>query len=314
MTGIARFGSFYAGGRRLVVEGRPTRTISFTDTASMTYDPNGLYHIEQAYVQYFVPEQPNGGLPVVFLHGGGMTGAMWEQTPDGRAGWAQHFVKAGFTVNVVDNVERGRAGWTPFEDVWPGPPIVRNTQEAWGLFRIGAAECFPQRQPFAGQRFPVDCLDELAMGAVPRWLSNNPAAIQAFGAVLDRVGPCAVVSHSHGGYIALQAASTRPDIVQAMVLLEPSGFLSGDALRAMDGTEFLFVYGDNLDATPLWCDLMREAAAFRHELERAGARVDWWEMARRGVRGNSHLLMMDDNSDAIAGDIAAWLLRAAKAD
>src|SRR3546814_6187071 len=84
MTNIARFGSFYAGGRSLEIENRPVRTIAFTDTTSMEYDPNGLYHIEQAYVQYFEPAEPSCPVPVVFLHGGGMTGAMWEQTPDGR--------------------------------------------------------------------------------------------------------------------------------------------------------------------------------------------------------------------------------------
>src|SRR3546814_16783887 len=58
MTNIARFGSFYAGGRSLEIENRPVRTIAFTDTASMEYDPNGHYHIEQAYVQYFEPAEP----------------------------------------------------------------------------------------------------------------------------------------------------------------------------------------------------------------------------------------------------------------
>jgi len=55
MTGIARFGSFYVGGRDLVLDGRPSFPIAFTDTARQQYNPNGLYHVEQAYVQYFEP-------------------------------------------------------------------------------------------------------------------------------------------------------------------------------------------------------------------------------------------------------------------
>lgn len=309
MTPIARFGSFYAGGRNLLVEGRPSRQISFTDTASMEYDPNGLYHVEQAYVQFFEPAVINGALPVVFLHGGGMTGVMWEQTPDGRPGWAQHMAHAGFTVNIVDNVERGRAGWTPFEDVWQGPPIVRNSEEAWSLFRIGAAENFRARRPFEKQRFPVDYLHVLAMGQVPRWLSNNQKAVETFAAVLDHVGPCSVIAHSHGGYIALKAASSRPGLVKKMVLAEPSGFLKSAELSALRDTSFLFLYGDNLDATSLWRSLVQQASDFRQTLQEAGARVQWLEMTKRGVRGNSHMLMMDDNSDAIAEDVCQWLLQ-----
>jgi pimeloyl-ACP methyl ester carboxylesterase len=308
MTDIARFGSFYVGGRDLVLRGRPVSTISFTDTASKEYDPNGLYHIEQAYVQYFEPVRKRSPLPVVFLHGGGMTGTMWEQTPDGRPGWAQRFVHAGFTVNVVDNVERGRAGWTPFDDVWAGPPILRNTEEAWSLFRIGDEGRFDERRPFEGQRFPVEHLDVLETQQVPRWLSNNPLAIQAFSAVLDRIGPCTVIAHSHGGYIALKAAAMCPHLVKNMVLVESSGFLAQDELPVLRDTAFLFLYGDNLDATPLWQSLMKQAAAFRQGLEKAGARVRWDEMPQRGVYGNSHMLMMDNNSDAIADGVCEWLL------
>lgn len=308
MTDIARFGSFYVGGRDLVLEGRPTFTISFTDTASKEFSQNGLYHVEQAYVQYFEPVEKNGALPVVFLHGGGMAGVMWEQTPDGRPGWAQHFVHAGFTVNVVDNVERGRAGWVPFDDVWKGPPILRNTEEAWSLFRIGDASKFEQREPFAGQRFPVKNLSTLETQQVPRWLSNNPLAIQTFAAVLQRIGPCTVVAHSHGGYIALKAACLCPELVQKMVLVESSGFTTKEELPLMRDTSFLFVYGDNLGATPLWCDLVQQAKAFRQGLEALGAKTRWLEMSEEGIRGNSHMLMMDDNSEDVAARICTWLL------
>ena len=38
------------------------------------------------YAQYFLSEPPNGRPPLAFWHGGGMTGAAWETTPDGRQG------------------------------------------------------------------------------------------------------------------------------------------------------------------------------------------------------------------------------------
>src|SRR3546814_9858069 len=85
--------------------------------------------------------------------------------------------------------------------------------------------------------------------------------------------------------VALQAASRRPGLVRAMVLIEPSGFLKPEQLPAMRDTACLFVYGDNLGATPLWRSLMRQAADFRQGLEQTGAHVQWWEMAQRGIQG-----------------------------
>ncbi|WP_454675970.1 hypothetical protein [Achromobacter marplatensis] len=304
---LADFGSFYAGGKPVRVAGLPQRDIAFTQTASLAYDPNGLYHFEQAYVQYFIPARLTHPLPVVLLHGGGMTGAMWEQTPDGRAGWMQHFLRQGHAVYVVDNVERGRAGWAPFQQVWPEPPIIRNAEESWSLFRFGRAEDFEARRAFAGQRFPVDAFDDFIRHAVPRWLGNNDAALRGYCAVLDRVGPCLVLAHSHGGEVAYRALHARPDLVRSVISIEPSGFSSDVVTTAVADKPFLFVYGDYLDATPLWQRLCAAGQDYADSLARHGARVDVWRLAEQGIAGNSHMPMMDDNSDDIAARVGAWI-------
>lgn len=304
---LADFGSFYAGGRPVRVAGLPQREIAFTKSASLAYDPNGLYHFEQAYVQYIIPARLAHPLPIVLLHGGGMTGAMWEQTPDGRAGWMQHFLRQGHAVYVVDNVERGRAGWAPFEQVWPEAPIMRTAEESWSLFRLGRAEDFGMRRPFAGQRFPVGAFDDFIRHAVPRWLSNNEAALHGFCAALDRIGPCVVVAHSHGGEVAYRALHARPDLVRGVIGIEPSGYSADVTAAAVANKPFLFVYGDYLDATPLWQRLCASGRDYAESLARHGARVDTWRLADMGIAGNSHMPMMDDNSDDIAARIGAWI-------
>ena len=303
---LARMGSFYVGGRQVQIEGQPVREIAFTRTASLTYDPNGLYHFEQAYVQYFVPETVTSPLPLVLLHGGGFTGAVWETTPDGRPGWLQIFLRLGFIVYVVDNVERGRAGWCPFPQVWPDEPIIRTAEEVWSLFRLGSAPNFSDRMPFSGQRFPVDAVDELIKGCVPRWLTNNAAAVEAFKAVLARVGQCVVITHSHGGEIAFQAAEQCPDLVRKIVAIEPSGF--AEDLNALSGCDVMILMGDFLDAIPLWVQLTEKVRAFSESLRNAGSIVDLRFLPERGIRGNSHMLMVDDNNHLIAEDVAGWIL------
>src|SRR5262249_494514 len=64
------------------------------------------------YVQYFLPQNRKGKLPLLLWHGGGLTGVTYETTPDGRDGWLNYFVRKGWDTYISDAVERGRAGWS----------------------------------------------------------------------------------------------------------------------------------------------------------------------------------------------------------
>ena len=140
------------------------------------HDGNDAYYIEQAYVQRFVPASRVQDTPVLLVHGGGMTGACRESTPDGRPGWLTAFLRAGLPVDVLDNAERGRAGWCAVPDVWPGTPIMRGEREAWEVFRLGLPENYAARTPFPGSQFPVDALAAMARQSVPRWPGNAALA------------------------------------------------------------------------------------------------------------------------------------------
>ena len=300
---LRRIGSFFAGGRQVKVEGEPARQIRFSAQAAIAHDPNGTFHIEQAYVQSFVPESAVERPPLVLVHGGCLTGAMWETTPDGRPGWSELFLRAGFPVHVVDGVERGRAGWCALPGVWPEAPVARSAEEMWSLYRIGPPG---STMPFPGQRFPVESFPTLLMQHVPRWFSTIPAASQTLLAVLERLGPAVLVSHSNGGLIALEAAWQRPDLVAGLVCIEPSGFPERLPPR-LPGVPALIVLGDYLEATPLWRTLSAEMDQLDGLLTRAGARAALWRLPERGVRGNSHMLVMDDNSAEIAAEVIGWL-------
>ena len=303
---MAEIGSFHVGGRRVTVSGRPVETIHFTETASYPYDPNGHFHVEQAYVQFLVPAERRLDLPVVFLHGGGMSGAMWEATPDGRTGWLWSFLAAGCAVCNVDGVERGRAGWCAVDGQWPDVPIIRSEEEAWELFRIGPAEGYEQRVPFPGSRFPVDHLAAFTAQFVPRWTSPTPAAIAAFEAAVERIGPCMVVCHSQGCGVALDVAARRPDLIRATVAVEPSGFPVHypEELGACPG---LVVLGDHLDRVPLFVRLRKQLDQHVAAVAEQGGTVRILDLPEAGITGNSHMIMMDDNAEEIAGMILDWL-------
>lgn len=302
---LADWGSFHVGGRIVEIAGRAIETVRFTSSVTFDWNPNGRYHVDHAYVQYMIPAGATRP-PVLFQHGGGLSGTMWETTPDGRPGWARLFLEAGHPVYVIDGVERGRAGWCPFPEIWEGSPVLRSAEEAWALFRFGRAEDFAVRRGFAGQRFPIEALDAFLAAFSPRWASNNARAQAALIAAIERIGRCIVVAHSQGGEHGLVAALARPELVAAYVGIEPSGFPEPSVASAA-GRRFLFVLGDFLDATPLWTGLVAKIDAYAGTLASVGARSEVWRLGTRGLPGHTHMPMMDHGNDAVAARILDWL-------
>lgn len=290
------FGSYTAGGRQVhVTQGEP-QMVQFTRSAAYKMDPRGHFAIEHAYVQYFIPEPRNSAAPVVLVHGGGMSGSCWETTPDGRAGWLHLLLDRGYEVHVVDNVERGRAGFAP--DHWDGAPLLRSLQEAWQLFRIGHKQGFETRSAFDGQRFPVAHFDTFARSFVPRWLGTTQLQTAALLAVLAKTGPAKVICHSQGGEVVFDAHNSAPDLFDSIIALEPSALPNGAA--ALGDTPLVLCVGDFLDVEDhwitrrqAWCDLVKAG----RDLRLVGPETFG--------SGNSHMLMMDDNSktvlDAVLG-------------
>lgn len=284
------FGSYTAGGRvHQVTEGAP-QTVQFTRTASYDVDPRGHFAVEHAYVQYFIPENRNAEPPIVFVHGGGLSGSCWDKTPDGRPGWLHLALDRGYEAHVIDNVERGRAGFAP--GLWEGEPMLRSLEEAWVLFRIGSREGFTTRTPFEGQRFPFAQFDIFARSFVPRWLGTTPLQVDALYAVLERTGPAIVICHSQGGEITFDAHHKAGHLMKQIIALEPSGY--PEDAKTLDDTRLTLCTGDYLESDPQWT-ARRNAW---HKLAAGGDQITHIESTSIGS-GNSHMLMMDSNAEAL---------------
>lgn len=138
---LADIGSFHVGGRPVTLSGHEEYDVVLSPGQAPTrVDPNGDYETGQMYAQYFTLANPRAKYPLVFLHGGGMTGTSWETTPDGRQGWNSLFLRAGYSTYVVDAVERGRASWSRWPEIYAGEALHRTKNEAWHLFRIGTVD------------------------------------------------------------------------------------------------------------------------------------------------------------------------------
>lgn len=301
--------SHFLGGREAVASGLPVlRRQVVGNGAARAIDMNGSYCAGQLYVQEYRLAEPRHPHPVLLWHGGGMSGAQWESTPDGRQGWLWRLLQSGYDVFVADAPERGRASWAMYPQIYDAAPIFRSKEEAWHLFRIGPANGYaPRGQPrraHPGQQFPADAFDTFAKQFVPRWLAHDAMALDAYSELLDLAGPCIVIGHSQGGGYATQLARECPGPIRAVVAVEPTG-----TPERVDGSlpPQLLVWGDHFDHHDTWQRYRAQTDAYWNALRRAGRRADVLDLPAAGIAGNSHFCMLDRNSDRIAELIVDWL-------
>ncbi len=313
---VSEIGSLHVGGRVATLSGLPEREIVFTaGAAPFKMNPNGDFSVEQMYVQFakLHPHARRAEHKLFMMHGGGLSGVTWETKPDGKPGWQQYFLSAGHDVYVADAVERGRAGWARYPEIFKTEPVFRTQREGWGLFRIGNDADYSanagQRKAFAESKFPLASYDQFTKQSVPRWATNDAATQAAYDAFVEQQCPCVIVVHSQGGNFAFNAALKNPGKIKAIVAIEPSG--APDAtkvdLSPLKNVPHLFVWGDYLDRHALWKAITPRLETYRQGLLKVGATADLLSLPEKGIRGNSHMLMMDTNSDDIAKMVNDWL-------
>ncbi|MGY3363819.1 hypothetical protein ACVWZL_000944 [Bradyrhizobium sp. GM2.4] len=246
-------GSFHVGGRLVEISGKPVREVVFAPGGvPAKVDPNGTYQVEQMYVQYFLPANEKGAYPLLMWHGGGLTGVTYETTPDGREGWLNYFLRMGWGVYNSDAVERGRAGWAQYPDIFKGEPVFLTTANPFERFRIGdgpnSYDPDPaKRKLLPGNQFPVEGYENFVKQNVPRWTTTDDATIAAYIAEIDRVGPSVLLFHSQAGTFGFKVAQARPDKVKALIAIEPAGI--GDPAKAdvLKNVPTLIIYGDYIE-------------------------------------------------------------------
>ena len=311
---VSEVGSFHVGGRQVTLAGLPTREIVFTPgSPPFKVNPNGDFEAEQMYVQYIKQANPKGKYPMLMWHGGGLSGVTWESKPDGQPGWQQFFLKAGHDVYVSDAVERGRASWARYPEIFKSEPFFRTKKEGWELFRIGPTDSYQtdpaKRVKYPDSQFNVAAFDQFAKQGIPRWATNDVATQNAYNELVQKVCPCIIVVHSQGGNFAFNAALKAPDKIKAVIAVEPSGAPDPTKvnLSALKSVPHLFVWGDYIDTTPFWKGINTTLGNYSKALKDQGGTSDVMALPALGITGNSHMLMMDKNSDQIAARIQSWI-------
>jgi pimeloyl-ACP methyl ester carboxylesterase len=199
-----------------------------------------------------------------------------------------------------------------YPDVFKGEPLFLTKKDPFERFRIGAGAGSYDKDPARmklqpGSQFPPEGYDNFTRQGVPRWTTTDPAIIAAYTELVDKVCPCVVLIHSQSGQFGLRVAQARPDKVKALVLVEPAGVGDRKQVDRLKNVPILAVYGDYIESDARWPKIRANGVQFLEEVRKAGGRYDVVDLPKIGVTGNSHMMMMDRNSDQVAGVIHAWL-------
>ncbi len=206
---IAKQGYFFVGGQ-------------YTTTK------DGQIMAGQMFVQYQIPQQRKHRYPIVMWHGGGQTGTNFLGTPDGRPGWADYFLRQGYAVYVVDQPARARSGY--FTEPY-GPTRKPNAAAMSSRFTApGISKLYPQaalhtQWPGTGiagdpvfDQFFASQVEDMASVLMIEDL-NRTAGV----ALLDKIGPAILLTHSQSGPFGWALADARPKLVKGVVAIEPNG-------------------------------------------------------------------------------------------
>ncbi len=301
-------GSFHIGGSHIQIKDKPIKEIDVNPNSGrrIIVDPNGTYHVGQIYVQYYIPQNVLSRYPLLLWHGGGMTGKTYETTPDGRPGWLNYFVRCGWKTYLSDAVERGRSGWCPAAQMYEEPPTLFNHTYIFQRFRLGRS--FQEKTLFENSRFPIHAFEEYSMEFVPRWTSTSDQTVDAYCKLLERLGPSVIVAHSQGATLAFEVMEKKPELVKALVAVEPYAAGTPERISQIRHIPILWIFGDYTDEVPAWKEAKETATAYCEEFCRHNGDGQVLELDRIGIRGNSHMMMMEYNNFEIADLIEDWLI------
>ena len=336
---ILEQGSFFAGGRTVRASGE----FNGVETLATSND-GATFSVEHAYVQYQIPANARS-LPLVMIHGAGQTGKTWESTPDGREGLQTLMLRRGWSVYIIDFPNRGRAGTPTFRGVagmLDGAPFTSSdtlrfgNEEIFVRFRLG-----PQPGTyFEGSQFPRAGLDQFLRQNIGYFHDDFNVISSAIAAVLERIGPAILVTHSQSGLAGWMVAMVSAR-VRAIVSYEPGPLgglpfpvdempkphtitggaslshahpVSDDEFAKLARIPIQIVHGDNIPTVAQpnaylenWRVRAADVAAFVETLKRRNKEAEFLDLPAVGITGNTHFPFSDLNNVAIADLLGAYL-------
>lgn len=348
---IKHHGFFYAGGTIR------TRTQQGTENSGQMQVPiaGNKELVDYGYVEYYIPDVPKSREkpPIFMVPGGGLIAVHYLTTPDGREGWADYFLRRGYPVYMFDPPGRGRAGWSvdQYNDYIngvsgaPKPPLLgRSDSSQWLEWNTGPT--FGVNGPHDTTCTGDDNRGSLHINCNGDQMPTDPESLKHWLGALVQTGPfnggteayidairqisdyhkakVIYLGHSAGGSTGGQIATEHPELLQAMIALEPAqgcpfvGALDPTVVRPV---HILSLHGINQVGRPTTPGCLDTYDA----INAVGGDATFFSLlrlphdsrfpfySRIPLRnqindwGTDHLMFWDKTSDKVAGVIQKWL-------
>lgn len=305
------------------------------------------FHGDHGYAQYYIPQDARE-YPLIFWHGVGQNGKSFETTPDGREGFQAIFPRRDWPVYIIDQPRRGRAGHTKSIASNEIMPTTERESEAWNAFRDGV--WVPPGNPtlFKNTQFSATpaAIDQFFRqqtpntGAEPRDNEYRKFMAETMEALVERIGPAILVTHSNSVQYDWFSGMNNPDEIRAIVAYEPGQFVfpnnepvgeipskndlaskmlvgipvPPEEFNKLTKMPILVIYGDNIANEPseifnveVWRLSRERSKAFTEAINRHGGDATLVELPKIGITGNTHAAFADLNNVEIANHLENWL-------
>ena len=285
------------------------------------------------YYETLQPVVKSGKPSILLIHGAAHTGACFMTTADGRPGWAQYFVERGYPVVIADWPGLGRSGYVPYEKLTgemmvAGLSKILATMETpaivvthsmsgpfgWKLMELHGEQIAAMVAVAPGGpgnvAAPIEVVSDRADalevrltpgGPLLKFSKTVPFAAERSWALRKLIGDGSRFPKAH-----IDSYLSTLTVVPPRLLLERVDF-QGTSPRVHNTIKFAGKRIAIIQA-PHDADHTTEVALLTvNWLKRAGAEVDFVQLATKGIEGNGHMMMLESNSDQIAQGIVSWI-------
>lgn len=294
-------------------------SLMFGGTVTTTAEGE-TFHGDHGYAQYYIPQRSRN-TPLIMWHGIGQSGKSYESTPDGREGFQALLPRRDWSVYIIDQPRRGRAGYTQAKAATSVAPTVLMETAVWDAFRNGIWLPKQSASLFPGVQFPHDpaSIDQFFRqqtpdtGDEPRTPEYRRTLANTMTELLRQTGPSVLITHSNSGQYGWATGMAAPELLKAIVAYEPGAcaFPEGERpaeipaghelvdvfqepqmvpleeFKKLTKTPILIIFGDNIS--------QKQTSIFNSEVWRvASARAKQFVDAVNRHGGNAQLVFLPE--------------------